>query len=97
MSDTNAWVVVDGRLELIDVTPLGPECLDEGHYWQFDGYASDLDDPYSCGLCHEPKWKVYRKHCEKAVSLDELNADRNRWIEAHRPAEDPWFLVRGAA
>jgi hypothetical protein len=55
-----------------------------GHLWWFDGFASDLDDPYSCLLCTEAKWKVYRLPCPDAALLAEANADRYRWIAENR-------------
>lgn len=94
-TDTKVWVVVDGRIELIDSAPMGPERLDEhGHFWLFDDFTSDMDAPYSCGLCGEPRWKAYGEPCKEARPLDELNADRAAWIAEHRYDGEPQWVIR---
>lgn len=87
------WIVVHGRLELID-SALSPERLENGHFFVFDGGMSDPEDPYTCGLCGEAKWKVYRDPCAQARPLAELNADRSAWIEKHLYDGKPeWRLI----
>ena len=91
--DTKVWVVVEGRIELVDSAPLGPERLDNGHFWLFDNFASDMDAPYSCGLCGEPQWKAYGEPCKEARPLDDLNAERAAWIAERRFDGEPVWQV----
>lgn len=67
---------------LISTAPL--VAAEGGHYWMFDGFASDMEDPYSCLLCTQAKWKVYRELCPAADLLAVANADRDRWIAENR-------------
>lgn len=80
------WVRDNGSFSpsLVLAEPLGADALDEhGHLWVFDGGGSDLDAPYTCGLCNEPQWRAYGEPCKDARSLDELNAERSAWIREH--------------
>jgi len=72
---------------MIDPTPWKADTL--GHVWYFDGGASDLEDPRTCALCGRPAWRVYDKPCEDADRLEEVNAERARWIEENRLDEPP--------
>lgn len=95
MSDTKVWVALEGgRIELVDTTPLPPERFGNGHFWMFDHFTSDMDDPYSCGLCGEAKWKVYDAPCEHGRTPDDLNAERAQWIEEHRHVGEIDWLIR---
>jgi len=79
------WVQQPGTgTSLVTATPLAADALDaHGHLWMFDGGGSDLDDPYTCGLCLEPKWRRYGEACEKARPIEEINAERSAWIREH--------------
>ncbi|GHF81805.1 hypothetical protein [Streptomyces thermodiastaticus] len=91
------WVVLEGgRLELVDAAPLPAERFDDGHFWMFDGFGSDLDDPYSCGLCGEAKWKVYGTPCAVGRTPEELNAERAAWIAEHAYDGELEWVIRGA-
>ncbi|MFI6468745.1 hypothetical protein ACIBL5_00530 [Streptomyces sp. NPDC050516] len=91
---TNVWVVSARRLSLVDNRPLPDDRFGNGHFWMHDGGASDLDDPYSCGLCSEAKWKVYRQPCPNGRTPEDLNHERAQWIKEHLYDGDPQFYVR---
>lgn len=74
----------------VSLAPLQPD--EYGHVWLFDGGASDMEAPYTCGLCRQAQWKTYNQACEDADRLAEANAERNRWIDEHR-VEDEHLVV----
>ncbi|MFF0746588.1 hypothetical protein ACFYVL_39985 [Streptomyces sp. NPDC004111] len=88
------WVVVDGEVRLADSRPLPAKRFGNGHFWMFDGGASDLDDPYSCGLCGEAKWKSYKVPCANGRTPEDLNAERAQWIAEHLYDGEPVWEVR---
>lgn len=90
---TEEWWVRTGSLAL-PVTRVNPAPLqaDEyGHVWLFDGGASDMEAPYTCGLCGQAQWKVYNQPCEEAGRLAEANTERDRWLNEHR-VNDPGVI-----
>lgn len=94
MSD-KVWVVLsDGRIELADTAPLPPERFGNGHFWMFDNFTSDMDDPYSCGLCGEAKWKVSGLPCAAGRTPEELNAERLAWIAENAYDGEPEWSIR---
>jgi len=94
---TKVWVVLEsGRIESVDTAPLPAERFDNGHFWMFDGGVSDLDSPYSCGLCDGPKWRSYKTPCEYGRTPEDLNAERAQWIAENRYfGELPWYAREG--
>lgn len=68
--------------DLVDPRPF-TNVDEHGHLWLFDGGGSDLDAPYTCGLCGEPQWRAYREACAEAGRLAELNASRSKYIDDH--------------
>jgi len=94
MSATLAHVVMkSGRIESVDPAPLPAERFGNGHFWMCDGGVTDPDDPYTCGLCGEAKWKVYGTPCERGRTPEDLNAERARWIADNRfVGELPWHI-----
>ncbi|MEU9557365.1 hypothetical protein [Streptomyces fumanus] len=97
MSDAKVYVVLEsGRIESVDPAPLPADRFGNGHFWMFDGFASDMDDPYSCGLCGEAKWKSYRTPCANGRTPEELNAERAQWIADNRfVGALPWYVREG--
>lgn len=71
-------------LPVTHVNPAPLQADEYGHVWLFDGGASDIEAPYTCGLCGRPQWKTYNKPCEDSERLAEANAERDRWIDEHR-------------
>lgn len=88
------WVVVDGNIHLVDSRPLPAKRFTNGHFWMFDGGGSDIEDPYSCGLCDLAKWKSYKEPCEYGRTPEDLNAERARWIADHLYDGEPVWEVR---
>ncbi len=84
-ADRRVWVRTGSMMEpyrLVDPTPVTADFL--GHVFVFDGGGSDPDNPYTCVLCCQAKWKVYDTPCAAAGRLGEMNAERAAWIDAHR-------------
>lgn len=88
------WIVVDGRIRIVDSRPLPAERFGNGHLWLYDHGTSDLDDPYTCGLCGLAKWKSYKEPCEYGRTPEDLNADRAQWVADHLYDGEPVWEVR---
>lgn len=91
------WVVSEGYLRLVDSRPLPDERFGNGHFWMFDHGTTDADQPYTCGLCNEAKWKSYDKPCAEGRTSDDLNHERAQWIKEHLSDGEPEFRVREPA
>lgn len=93
MSATAYVVLESGRIEEVDTAPLPAKRFGNGHFWMYDGGGSDPDEPYTCGLCGEAKWKSYRTPCANGRTPEDLNAERARWIADNRfVGELPWYI-----
>ncbi|MDI5964836.1 hypothetical protein [Streptantibioticus silvisoli] len=85
MSATVVYVRLEsGRIRQVDSSPLPPQRFGNGHLWMFDGGVSDVEDPYTCGLCGQSKWRSYNTPCAEGRTPDDLNAERAQWIADHR-------------
>ncbi|MEV7032719.1 hypothetical protein AB0N99_21200 [Streptomyces sp. NPDC093272] len=88
--------LASGRIEAVDPAPLPDDRFSDGHFWMFDHSLPDPDDPYTCGLCNEPRWRAYGEQCGQGRSPADLNAERAEWIASHRyDGELPWYLREG--
>lgn len=91
------YVVTDsGVVRDVDPAPLPAERFNNGHFWIFDHGVTDLDAPYTCGLCNEPQWRAYGVPCAEGRTPAELNAERAAWIEERRfTGTLPWYVPAG--
>ncbi|MEU6768627.1 hypothetical protein ABZ916_39720 [Streptomyces sp. NPDC046853] len=88
------WIVSDDYPRLVDPRPLPASRFGNGHFWMFDHGTSDPDEPYTCGLCFEVKWKSYDKPCAKGRTPEDLNAERDQWIADSLLDKEPVWEVR---
>jgi len=88
------WVLSDNYPRLVDSRPLPASRFGNGHFWMFDHGTTDPDQPYTCGLCIEAKWKSYDKPCAEGRTPEDLNAERAQWIADNALDAPPVWEVR---
>jgi len=87
-----------GRVAEVDPAPLPEDRFSDGHFWMFDHSLPDPDDPYTCGLCNEPRWRAYGEPCKAGRTPEDLMAERARWIADRRYVGDvPWYIREGVS